>query len=66
VRGITIGAVAALVVAALLVVAFLDRPYGDHEGGIRPNEMRRSLSLMEREPGRPPPPCDERGTPAPA
>src|SRR5262245_5763644 len=65
VQGITIGSVAALVVAGLLVVAFLDRPYGDHQGGIRPTEMERTLKLMEREPGRAPPPCNGRGLPAP-
>jgi hypothetical protein len=66
VQGITIGSVTALVIAGLLVVAFLESPYGDHAGGVRPTEMERTLALMEAEPGRAPLPCDERGLPAPA
>jgi hypothetical protein len=33
---------------------------------LRPSEMQRTLRLIELEPGRPAPPCDARGLPAPA
>ena len=56
----------ALVVAGLLVVAFLDRPYEGQPGSVEPTEMRRTLAIIDREaPLRRPAPCDEDGTPRP-
>ena len=66
IQAIPIGFVTAMVIGGLLVVAFLDRPYEDESGSIRPTEMRRTLELMERAEARTgvavPAPCDERGS----
>lgn len=68
VQSLMIGAVATIAVAGLLTVRFLDRPYENESGSIKPTAMSRSLGLMEGEwlrfhaPARIP--CDERGTPA--
>lgn len=70
VQSIPIGFVTALVIAGLLVVAFLDRPYEDESGSIQPAEMSRTLDLMERADAmRAVPvaiPCNKRGAPLPA
>lgn len=64
---ITIGTVTALLTAGLLVVAFLDRPYEDQSGSIRPTEMRRTLALIARSDAlrgvTVTQPCDESGQP---
>ena len=66
IQAIPIGFVTAMVIGGLLVVAFLDRPYEDETGSIRPTEMRRTLALMEQAEARAgvavPAPCDERGS----
>ena len=41
--------VTTVLTAALLTIAFLDDPYGDHEGAIFPTAMRSTLSSMEHE-----------------
>ena len=41
-------AVSTAVAASLLIVNFLDRPYGDHEGAIKPVAMRSTLDAMHR------------------
>ena len=52
VQGPQIAAVAAVVATGLLIVNFLDHPYGTHLGGIQPNAMRHSVVLMQNlEPG---------------
>jgi hypothetical protein len=58
-----IGTVACVVVSGLLIVQFLDRPYQDRSGSIRPVEMTRTLRLMEGTPGaaRLRAPCDAAG-----
>lgn len=60
-------AVATAVTASLLIVNFLDRPYGGHEGAIKPTAMRDALHSMQRDlvPGGRPiePLCDQGGTP---
>jgi hypothetical protein len=65
-----IGAITALVVSGLLIVRFLDHPYQNQTGSIRPVEMTRTLALMEssRRTADSPraEPCDARGRPAPA
>ena len=42
------GAVTAIVVSGLLIVGFLDTPYDDRSGSIRPTEMERTLKLIEQ------------------
>ena len=37
------------VTASLLMVAYLNQPYGSHEGSIEPRAMRDVLNTMERE-----------------
>jgi hypothetical protein len=41
--------VAIIVVSGLVLVRFLDKPYEDKSGSIRPTAMERTLVLMERE-----------------
>jgi hypothetical protein len=65
VQGLMTGAVTAIVVAGMLVVWFLDHPYENESGSIKPSAMTMTLEAMEAEssasgtgPGRL---CDERG-----
>lgn len=44
-----IAAVAGLVVSGLLLVRFLDKPYENQSGSIKPTALTRSLELMQRE-----------------
>ena len=61
---VTITTLTAMVVACLLVIQFLDRPFADRVGSIRPTEMLRTLELMDRvEPEEAQPPCDSDGMP---
>ena len=60
IQAIPIGLVTALVAAGLLVVFFLDHPYANWGGSIKPVEMERTLVTIED--GHPTP-CDERGHP---
>jgi hypothetical protein len=68
VQTLMIGAVAAIVASGLLTVRFLDRPYDNVSGSIKPSAMSRSLSIIERDwmrfHARSAIPCDEQGTPA--
>jgi hypothetical protein len=59
VQAMMIGAITAIVVSGLLVVRFLDRPYQDEAGSIKPAQMRQTLELMDQERA----PCDSGGTP---
>jgi Protein of unknown function (DUF4239) len=67
VQAFMVGGVTAVIVSGLVVVAFLDSPYGERAGSIHPSEMRRTLHLIEDT--RTPSfasldvPCDERGEP---
>jgi hypothetical protein len=63
VQGSLIAAIAALVVSGLLLVWFLDHPYENHSGSIKPDEMERQLFIVEREHAAVAPPCDEQGRP---
>jgi hypothetical protein len=63
VQGSLIAAIAALVVAGLLLVWFLDHPYEDRAGSIKPDEMERQLVIVEGEQRNVTVPCDERGNP---
>jgi Protein of unknown function (DUF4239) len=49
VQGMMIGAVTTMVVAGLLVVWFLERPYENASGSIEPNAMTMTLQRMEAE-----------------
>lgn len=55
------------VAASLLMVAYLNHPYGDHSGALQPTSMRDVLTTMERERGQAPIPpssrCDATGRP---
>lgn len=42
-------AVTTAVTASLLIVNFLDRPYGDHEGAIEPEAMSSALAAVRRD-----------------
>ena len=44
-----VAAVAIIVVSGLVLVRFLDKPYEDKSGSIKPTAMQRTLTLMERE-----------------
>ena len=60
-------AVTTAVTASLLMVAYLNQPYGSHEGSIEPHAMRDVLKTMERErrarSSRISPSCDADGRP---
>jgi hypothetical protein len=64
---VMIAAVTTGVVASLLTVNFLDRPYGNHAGAITPTAMRAAETSMQREQAvrglRPTQPCDLSGNP---
>lgn len=60
IQAIPIGFVTALMTAGLLVIFFLDHPYADTGGTIKPTEMQRTLTLVGQ--GLPAP-CDEHGKP---
>ena len=44
-----VATVAIIVVLGLILVRFLDQPYEDKSGSIKPAAMERTLELMERE-----------------
>jgi hypothetical protein len=44
-----VAAVAIIVVSGLVLVRFLDKPYENKSGSIKPTAMQRALTLMERE-----------------
>jgi protein-S-isoprenylcysteine O-methyltransferase Ste14 len=61
VQGSLIGAIAALVVAGLLLIWFLDHPYENRSGSIKPDEMERQLVIVEAEQVGAPQLCDTGG-----
>lgn len=61
VQGFLIGAVTALVVSGLLLVWFLDHPYENQSGSIKPDEMERQLPIIEHEHAAVAVPCDQDG-----
>jgi Protein of unknown function (DUF4239) len=63
VQGSIIAAISALVTAGLLLVWFLDHPYVNESGSIKPTEMERQLEIVEHEQGAVVPPCDPAGGP---
>jgi hypothetical protein len=69
VQAAVVASVAAMVVAALLLVWFLDHPFADESGSITPIEMEHSLETMTEEQEHLSvevlPPCNESGDPEP-
>jgi hypothetical protein len=67
VQAMMMSTVTAMVISGLLVVRFLDRPYEDASGSIKPVEMTVTIEQMEAERGTSVPgtanACDERGRP---
>lgn len=67
VQAMMIGAITAVVVSGLLVIRFLDRPYENRSGSIKPAEMMQTLELLEQERKQSDQevrtPCDEQGRP---
>jgi hypothetical protein len=66
VQGTLIAAIAALVVSGLMLVWFLDHPYENRAGSIKPDEMERQLVIIENEQSKLTPACDEAGNPVAA
>jgi hypothetical protein len=60
IQALPIGLVTALVAAGLVVVFFLDHPYANWSGSIKPVEMERTLVTIEDGHAAP---CDEWGNP---
>jgi hypothetical protein len=66
VQAIMMGGVAVVISSTLLLLWFLDNPYHDGAGGLRPIAMERTLGLLQQESGLVggvSPPCDRLGTP---
>jgi hypothetical protein len=63
VQGSLIGAITALVVAGLLLIWFLDHPYENQSGSIKPDEMERQLVIVEAEQAGAPQLSDAQGHP---
>jgi len=67
VQGMMAGSVTAVVVATLLVLAALNRPYQQDIGGLRPVAMQRSLAILDEARATlgidNPLPCDATGDP---
>jgi hypothetical protein len=70
VQAAVVASVSAMVVAALLLVWFLDHPFADEPGSITPIEMEHALETITEEQGHEVgetmPPCTEEGDPEPA
>lgn len=58
--------ITSLVVAGLLLVWFLDHPYENRSGSIKPDEMQAALAIMRDEVPDLPVPCTPAGEPRPA
>ena len=63
VQGSIIAAVTVLVVSGLLLIWFLDHPYENSSGSIKPEEMKRQLPIVAAEHESVKEPCDEHGSP---
>jgi Protein of unknown function (DUF4239) len=67
VQAVMVGGITAVLASGLLVVSYLDSPYGERTGAVEPTEMRFTLELIEET--RTPDfaslrvPCDDRGMP---
>ena len=67
IQALSMTAVATMVVSGLLLVRFLDRPYEDSSGSVKPTAMVDAVTSIERQRDRLAPgralPCEARGTP---
>ena len=67
-QAVLMGSVASVIVAMLLLIRFLDSPFHEGVGGVKPVAMERTLRIIDeslRAAGvRVSPPCDEQGAPA--
>jgi hypothetical protein len=67
-QALMVGAVTAIVTSSLLVIFFLDRPYENRSGSIKPVEIERTIehiAILQEVAGETiTPPCDESGNPA--
>ena len=65
VQGLLMGSVIAVLTSMLLLLGYLDNPFHDHIGGLRPVAMERTFEVIDQELAvvhqQTPPPCDERG-----
>ena len=61
VQGSLIAAITALVVSGLLLIWFLDHPYENQSGSIKPDEMERQLTIVQAEQVNAPHLCDSLG-----
>ena len=66
-QGVTIGAIATVIVSGLLLIAFFDAPYADRPGSVKPTAMEAALDQLELKrlaaPAAGPLPCDFSGRP---
>jgi hypothetical protein len=67
-QAVLMGSVASVIVAMLLLIRFLDSPFHEGVGGVKPVAMQRTLRIIDESVGaaglRVSPPCDEQGAPA--
>jgi hypothetical protein len=67
-QAVLMGSVASAIVAMLLLIQFLDNPFHEGVGGVRPVAMERTLDIIDQALGaanrRVMPPCDAKGNPA--
>jgi hypothetical protein len=65
VQALLIGSVVAVITSMLLLLSYLDNPFHDHIGGLRPVAMERALEVIDQELAvadqKVSPPCDDRG-----
>jgi hypothetical protein len=65
VQALLIGSVVAVITSMLLLLSYLDNPFHEHIGGLRPVAMERTLEVIDQELAivdhQAPPPCDDRG-----
>jgi hypothetical protein len=65
VQAVQIGSVAVVMVTLLLLIRYLDHPFQNGPGGLKPTSMQRTLAVLEHElrgvGARAALPCDERG-----
>ena len=68
-QAVLMGSVAVVVVSMLLLIAFLNRPFQNGVGGVRPVAMERTLRIVDQAllavGGQVQLPCDARGNPVP-
>jgi hypothetical protein len=63
VQAMMLASLTAVVVGALLLIYFLDHPYADATGGIKPSEMENAVSVMREQEPELATPCNAAGDP---